>query len=174
MKKDKKIVTLIAVAVTLGAVYTAFYSDLVSNINLGGEEKVFCTADAKQCPDGSYVGRVGPSCEFALCPGESPDSLNMIIGDGSPEVSLEGSLTCLPHKDTSGPQTLECALGFEAKNGSFYSLDSGDMGDQLWNIPMGEPYLVTGRFTPIEALSSNYLQIYSVEGVITVTSIEKI
>ncbi len=29
---------------------------------------VACTADAKQCPDGSYVGRVGPSCEFAQCP----------------------------------------------------------------------------------------------------------
>ncbi len=28
-----------------------------------------CTADAKMCPDGSYVGRVGPSCEFAACPG---------------------------------------------------------------------------------------------------------
>lgn len=29
---------------------------------------VACTLDAKMCPDGSYVGRVGPSCEFAPCP----------------------------------------------------------------------------------------------------------
>jgi hypothetical protein len=29
---------------------------------------VVCTADAKQCPDGSYVSRVAPSCEFATCP----------------------------------------------------------------------------------------------------------
>lgn len=34
-------------------------------------EPVFCTADAKLCPDGSAVGRVGPNCEFAPCPGES-------------------------------------------------------------------------------------------------------
>ena len=27
-----------------------------------------CTEEAKQCPDGSYVGRSGPSCEFAPCP----------------------------------------------------------------------------------------------------------
>jgi hypothetical protein len=27
-----------------------------------------CTMDAKVCPDGSYVGRVAPSCEFAPCP----------------------------------------------------------------------------------------------------------
>ena len=33
-------------------------------------EQVFCTMDAKMCPDGSYVGRTGPNCEFAACPGE--------------------------------------------------------------------------------------------------------
>jgi hypothetical protein len=32
-------------------------------------EETFCTADAMQCPDGSYVGRVGPNCQFAPCPG---------------------------------------------------------------------------------------------------------
>lgn len=32
------------------------------------EEPVFCTMDAKICPDGSAVGRVGPGCEFAPCP----------------------------------------------------------------------------------------------------------
>lgn len=29
---------------------------------------VACTADAMLCPDGSYVGRTGPNCEF-VCPG---------------------------------------------------------------------------------------------------------
>lgn len=29
---------------------------------------VACTMDARMCPDGSYVGRQGPNCEFALCP----------------------------------------------------------------------------------------------------------
>ncbi len=28
-----------------------------------------CTQEAKLCPDGSYVGRTGPNCEFAACPG---------------------------------------------------------------------------------------------------------
>lgn len=27
-----------------------------------------CTMDAKQCPDGSFVGRTGPNCEFTACP----------------------------------------------------------------------------------------------------------
>ncbi len=32
-----------------------------------------CTQEAKLCPDGSYVGRTGPNCEFSACP-DSPAS----------------------------------------------------------------------------------------------------
>jgi hypothetical protein len=35
-------------------------------------EGVVCTLDGKICLDGSSVGRVGPNCEFAACPGEEP------------------------------------------------------------------------------------------------------
>ncbi len=31
------------------------------------QNEVACTADARQCPNGSYVGRTGPNCEF-VCP----------------------------------------------------------------------------------------------------------
>lgn len=37
------------------------------------DEPTACTADARICPDGSAVGRVGPNCEFALCPSEIED-----------------------------------------------------------------------------------------------------
>lgn len=40
------------------------------------DNSVMCTMEAKQCPDGSYVGRTGPSCEFAPCPGE-PNETNI-------------------------------------------------------------------------------------------------
>jgi len=33
------------------------------------EGMVACTMEAKMCPDGTYVGRTGPRCEFAPCPG---------------------------------------------------------------------------------------------------------
>lgn len=32
------------------------------------EDQVVCTMEAKLCPDGSYVGRVPPLCEFSPCP----------------------------------------------------------------------------------------------------------
>lgn len=33
-------------------------------------EEVACARDVKNCADGSYVVRISPTCEFALCPEE--------------------------------------------------------------------------------------------------------
>ncbi len=38
---------------------------------LNQEMPVVCTMEARLCPDGSYVGRVPPNCDFALCPSEA-------------------------------------------------------------------------------------------------------
>ncbi|OGF69132.1 hypothetical protein A3C73_01415 [Candidatus Giovannonibacteria bacterium RIFCSPHIGHO2_02_FULL_44_11] len=40
-------------------------------------EPVFCTQDALQCPDGSYVSRTGPNCEFAECPNVEPSMFDI-------------------------------------------------------------------------------------------------
>lgn len=32
------------------------------------KKEMQCTLDVVQCPDGSYVGRAGPNCEFEPCP----------------------------------------------------------------------------------------------------------
>ena len=37
-------------------------------VNSPVPQPVACTQEAKACPDGSYVGRSGPNCEFAVCP----------------------------------------------------------------------------------------------------------
>lgn len=45
--------------------------------------EVMCTADAMQCPDGSYVGRTGPNCAF-VCPegaSASTDKSDVIVLD---------------------------------------------------------------------------------------------
>ena len=44
-------------------------------------DQTLCTMEAKLCPDGSYVGRTGPACEFAACPGESGAILWKAVGD---------------------------------------------------------------------------------------------
>lgn len=40
---------------------------------------VACTMDAKQCPDGSYVGRVAPDCAFAACPTTKPAPEDSVV-----------------------------------------------------------------------------------------------
>lgn len=30
-------------------------------------QPIACTQEAKECPDGSFVGRTGPNCEFSAC-----------------------------------------------------------------------------------------------------------
>jgi len=49
------------------------------------EELIFCTADAMQCPDGSYVGRTGPNCEFE-CPNVS--GLNEFESETETKIEL--------------------------------------------------------------------------------------
>jgi hypothetical protein len=36
-------------------------------------DQPMCTTEAKMCPDGSGVGRTGPNCEFAPCPGAAAE-----------------------------------------------------------------------------------------------------
>lgn len=45
------------------------YQQILSTFKfINPENQVVCTADAKLCPDGSYVSRQPPNCEFAACP----------------------------------------------------------------------------------------------------------
>lgn len=54
---------VIAILLLLGGI--AFYA--YRGIKNG--EQIYCTQEAKLCTDGSYVGRSGPECKFAACPG---------------------------------------------------------------------------------------------------------
>lgn len=41
----------------------------------------------------------------------------------STQTTLTGTFSCLPHTDSKGPQTLECALGMLSDTGEYYALD---------------------------------------------------
>lgn len=54
------------------------------------DDTVLCTADARICPDGTGVGRVPPSCEFAKCPGEAKnDNRKTRLDDDSDNDGLK-------------------------------------------------------------------------------------
>ncbi len=67
----------------------------ISGTEGSAETGVACPADAMMCPDGSWVGRTGPDCEFAPCPACKPGD-NTTAPDGCNECSCQddGSWAC--------------------------------------------------------------------------------
>ena len=73
-------------------------------------EGVVCTADAQLCPDGSYVGRTGPNCEFAACPAPSETNpVRVEAGMGETVNALGVTLTPLAIvEDSRCPVDVQC------------------------------------------------------------------
>ncbi len=62
------VIKLLSLLIALVAAYGAYA--FYMNAWPFTPKEVACTMEAKLCPDGSYVGRTGPNCEFTACPGE--------------------------------------------------------------------------------------------------------
>lgn len=91
----------------------------------------------------------------------------------SQEMRLEGFPTCLPHKNTSNFQTMECAFGISTKTGN-YALDlQGLSPDNQIMVQTAVQIRVTGLVVPAEALSTDQWQKYDIEGIMRVDSAEK-
>lgn len=64
-----------------------FYRNVMESA--GTPEPVACTMDAKVCPDGSAVGRTGPSCAFAACPLGNAEYPTLGLGFVTPSGYVE-------------------------------------------------------------------------------------
>lgn len=71
MKKELSFV--IVLILMFSFVLTSLVKAEISTESIQG---TICTMDAKQCPDGSYVSRTGPKCEYAICKGEDKRNLD--------------------------------------------------------------------------------------------------
>lgn len=80
-------------------------------------------------------------------------------------TTLTGELTCLPHKDTGGPVTLECALGLLADDGRYFALKGIDHSQDY----------TTGQNVVIYGLLSNPgpNEKYNISGIVQVQSVSK-
>ena len=85
------------------------------------------------------------------------------------QVTFEGTYVCLPHTDTEGPQTAECALGLKLGDGTYFALDFGMMSQEVPALKEGDRFRATGLMTPIQRLSSNKWQNYPIVGIFSVT-----
>lgn len=53
---------------------------------------VVCTLEAKLCPDGSFVGRSGPKCEFTECPTTNANSSEPSNSNSTPPCTADAVL----------------------------------------------------------------------------------
>jgi hypothetical protein len=89
--------------------------------------------------------------------------------------TLSGEVVCLPHVDTGGPTTLECALGLKTDVGEHYALDLAAMSQAQPGLNTGERISANGLITPVEMLSSDHWRKYDIEGIFSVTdSLQKL
>ena len=85
------------------------------------------------------------------------------------QTTLTGTYICLPHTDTSGPQTLECAFGLHTADNKYYALDFNMLSSGVPNIPMNTQVTGTGLVTPVAYLSNDHWQKYPITGIFSVT-----
>jgi hypothetical protein len=83
------------------------------------------------------------------------------------EVTIEGKVVCLQHRNTSGAQTLECAVGLQSTDGKYYSISS-DPSDITISAAAGSDRKIRIRGLLTEKADSKYIS----DGVITVRDFE--
>ncbi len=81
--------------------------------------------------------------------------------------TLRGTVTCLPHKNQEGPQTMECAYGLKDSTGKYYGLRDQDPGmKHLSKIEMNKEVTLKGLFKAEDNT------IYPTVGIFEIESIE--
>lgn len=91
-------------------------------------------------------------------------------------ITMQGVYGCLPHKNTTGPQTLECALSItKTQSNMHYALDLSLLPADVTNgVRSGTQIEVTGTLVPITLVSSTQWETYELEGIIQATDLKNI
>ena len=100
----KNLILILTFAVIAGALL--FFRFGINSGSVGNNPPVACTMEAKLCPDGSAVGRVGPNCEFAACPGAvaNPGAGGILPFDSGMRGQVLLGPTCPVMRDPPDPQ----------------------------------------------------------------------
>lgn len=106
------------IVLLLGAVLVAAVTSMTAM-----PDPVACTLEAKVCPDGSYVGRTGPHCEFEPCPNDT--------GTNDPKLMSHETLAQLAGCTDTGMQELN---GKMRQTWSCPNLPTGNIGSFAHDI----------------------------------------
>ncbi|MGB4076855.1 MAG: hypothetical protein WBK28_04125 [Minisyncoccia bacterium] len=132
--------------------------------NTGTPQVAVCTRDAKVCPDGTSVGRTGPSCEFAPCPREmafgTVPELYVTIPEGyvlnpSPSIEREQEGDQTTHRQFEKPSAGSVphlivlrSLGVDPEDQSLEDAEDNIVRDTIFS-PSGLPATSVSEFEQI-------------------------
>lgn len=85
-------------------------------------------------------------------------------------VTLTGTYVCLPHLNTSGPQTEECAFGLKTDDGVYYAVNFGQSGNAMELFQSGSRITAEGFTVIKEALGTDQWAKYNMKGIFTITN----
>lgn len=88
-------------------------------------------------------------------------------------ITVSGKITCLP-KTSSGPQTLECAIGLQGTDGRHYGLKNLFQYDPEYRFSMGGLRVEVSGIFSLEEMWGPDGNKYDVIGIIDITSIREI
>ncbi len=164
MNKNLSKLLLVIIPLILVMIYTYLYASRRSDIVPQPDIATF-----EECAAAGYpVMETYPE----TCRTPAGVTYTRVTTDESPiPITISGTYTCLPKKNTGGPVTLECALGLQTDAG-YYALDTSVV--LTANYPYltgGESITVEGALVPIEMVSADRWQIYDAVGIIAVDKI---
>lgn len=143
----------------------------VSTRGDNGDDGVACPQDARQCADGSYVGRTGPDCEFAPCPELPPVVQSENIKVYAP---AQGAQVTSPLVISGEARVFEGTVNYRILDETGSIISEGFT--TAASPEMGEfgPYALTADYTP-PATATGKLEVFnysardgSVENLVTV------
>jgi hypothetical protein len=101
-----------------------------------------------------------------------PQEQSRTAVDAEPQnMTLSGVYECLPHADTTGPQTEECAFGVRTDDGEYYAVNFGQSAGAMEQFKAGAHIVAEGFMIPKEALTDKTWDTYLMKGMFTVTKL---
>lgn len=132
--KNTRFISLTTIGLGVAVLVLIFFAFKAAAPAVEEDDVTMCTADAMQCPDGSYVGRSGVNCEF-VCPESEVDIEPEVIAHSDIQVAAPAPGTVV---------TSPLQLSGEAK-GSWYFEASAPVEIRDWQGNMIAQSFVTAQ-----------------------------
>lgn len=112
------------------------------------------------------------SCQALTCECEDyilVETISIVDNKGLEDklTKIEGQIECLPRRDKTGPQTLECAIGLKDENNKYYALEGLEVQDLIsGKIKIDQKVIITG------ILRLGQDSVYNTIGTLKIVSVE--